>query len=198
MRVGEELSCCKYLSVIHLCSSWLATLAEKQSCSSHHPWILPVGFSQNEKRKSTLQRNRAFLCKWVFLSERGWQNARISVKLFQVFGSAACSHNLPQLTQLTPTPSHQPLGLSSSFVLAHKSLVKVIIMFLVYPRREAEGICGRSDWEHSHVVQCCCSFIPVMGKGLTAFWSAVYRKFVKCFAWGVLQSFALSGWLNLD
>lgn len=54
--------------------------------------------------------------------------------------------------QLIPTPSHLPLGLSSSFVLPHKSLAKVTIMFLIYPRRQAEGSCGRSDWEQSHGV----------------------------------------------
>lgn len=56
------------------------------------------------------------------------------------------------LLQLIPPPSHQSLGLSSFFVLTHKSLAKVTIMFLVYPRREAEGSSGRSDWEYSHVV----------------------------------------------
>lgn len=97
------------------------------------------------KKQSILQENRALLCKWVFLSQRGWQNARISVKPFQVFGSATCSYSLSQLLPTNPWSFPPPL-------CWHKSLSKVTIMFLVYPRREAEGSCGRSDWEHSHVV----------------------------------------------
>lgn len=82
------------------------------------------------------------------------------------------------LLQLMPAPSHQPLGFSSFFVQTRKSLAKVIIMFLVYPRREAEGSCGRSGWEHSHVV-----VLLYLLWGKDSWPSEVQcRKFVKCFA----------------